>query len=89
MIKSKEGLMVRKFGEKYIVVAVGKMADDLHSLITMNSSGLFIWKQLESGAEYDSLLNSLLNEYEIDADTARSDLDSFLNNARNAGLLDE
>ena len=89
MIKTKEGLMVRAFGDKYIVVAVGKLADDLHSLITLNSSGLFLWNQLEKGTDYDTLLKSMLDEYDIDADTAKNDLDIFLDKARKADLLDE
>ena len=89
LIKAKDGLMVRNFGDKYIVVAVGKMADDLHSLITLNSSGLFIWEKLQQGIEYDDLLNDMLIEYDIDRETAKTDLDAFLNNARDAKLLNE
>ena len=89
MLKAKNELMVRKFADKYIIVAIGDMSDEMHSLITINSTGLFIFEQLQKGIEYKDLLNSIVKNYDIDENTAKTDLDAFLQKAKQAGILDE
>ncbi len=87
MIKSKEGLLVRKFGEKYIIVAIDDMADEMHSLITLNETGLFLWKMIEKGTETDEMLGSMLETYDVDRETAENDIKAFVEKAAQAGLL--
>jgi len=88
MIKSKEGLLVRKFGEKYIIVAIDDMADELHSLITLNETGLFLWNMIEKGTDFDSMLSSMLETYDVDSATAEADIKAFVEKANEAGLID-
>ena len=87
MIKSKNGLLVRKFGEKYIIVAVDDMADEMHSLITLNETGLFLWKMIENGTEPEAMLDSMLESYDVDRETAEKDIKAFVEKAAQAGLL--
>ncbi len=89
MIKSKEGLLVRKFGDKYVIVAIDDMADEFHSLITLNDTGLFIWKLIEKGTDADKILENILSTYDIDEETAKADIQNFIESARKAGILDE
>ena len=89
IIKQKEGILARKFGDKFILVAVGDTADEFHSLITVNETGYFIWNELKDGISYDDLLKHITNTYEIDTQTAEKDLTEFLNSARDAGLIYE
>ena len=89
MLKAKDELMVRKFADKYIIVAIGDMSDEMHSLITINSTGLFIFEQLQKGIAYEELLKSIVENYDIDEATAKTDLDAFLQKAKQAGILDE
>ncbi|MDD5924501.1 MAG: PqqD family protein [Clostridia bacterium] len=89
MIKSKEGLLVRKFGDKYVIVAIDDMADEFHSLITLNDTGLFIWKLIEKGTDADKILENILSTYDIDEETAKADIQNFIESARKAGILNE
>ena len=88
MIKSKEGLLARKFGEKYIIVAVDDMADELHSLITLNETGLFLWNMIEKGTDFESMLSAMLDAYDVDSATAEADIKAFVEKATEAGLID-
>lgn len=89
LLKAKKDIVARKFGDKYILVAMGDLSDELHSLITINSTGEFIFSKLKDSVEYEDLLNSICDNYEIDRATAKADLDVFLEKARQAGILDE
>ena len=89
MMKTKEGFMLRNVAGRDIVVAVGAALVDFNGLISLNETGAFLWKELEKGTDYDTLLSKLLEEYDTDEATARQGIDSFLESARSAGLIEE
>lgn len=88
-MKTKKGFMLRTVADRNIVVAVGKASLDFNGLITLNETGAFLWKKLAAGCTYDELLQALLAEYEVDEETAKQGIDSFLETARGANLIDE
>ena len=87
MIKSKDGLLVRMFGEKYIIVAIDDMADEMHSLITLNETGLFLWKMIENGTSMEAMIAAMLDSYDVDEKTAENDIKAFIEKASQSGLL--
>ncbi len=81
--------MLRELDGMAIVVAVGKRAVEFNGMITLNSLGTFIWKCLSVDTTEDKILADILNEYDVDSDSARKDLLDFLKKIRDAGLIDE
>lgn len=81
--------MLRNVAGRDIVVALGAAAVDFNGMISLNETGAFLWKILEKGAEYDELVNAILKEYDVSEKDAKDGVDSFLNTAREAGLLQE
>ena len=87
MLKLKEGLILREVAGSYVVVAVGKAAVEFNAMITLNETGAFLWKALEKGATEESLTEALLDEYEVDKDTASADVKEFIEKIKEAKLL--
>lgn len=81
--------MLRQFGDDYIVVAVGDGAEDFNKLITLNSVGEFIYRELETDKTREELVKAVTDRYEVDRALAEKDIDVFLENLSKAGLLDE
>ena len=88
-MKINDGFMLRNVAGKNIVVAVGEASMDFDGLISLNETGAFLWKILEDGADYETLLNKLLDEYDIDEATAKRDIDAFIKRASDEGFLSE
>ncbi|MEQ8174746.1 MAG: PqqD family protein [Syntrophomonadaceae bacterium] len=88
-MKIKKDYLLREIAGVHIVVPVGERVIDFKGMMTLNDSGCFIWKCLSDNITYEQLLSSILDEYEIEEATARTDLDEFLNTARENGVLDE
>ncbi|MBQ7975199.1 MAG: PqqD family protein [Clostridia bacterium] len=86
-MKIKEGYMLRKVAGKYIVVPVGEEAVDFNGLITTNETGAFLWKALENEISEEKLLSEFLAEYDIDEQTAASDLSDFISKLNKAELI--
>lgn len=88
-MKTKKGFMLRSVANRHVVVAVGQASVDFNGLITLNDTGAFIWEELSKGCTYDELLKKMLEVYEVDEKTAREGIDSFLETARSANLIEE
>lgn len=86
-MKIKSGFILREVADNYIVVAVGDRVKEFNGLINLNSTGAFLWKILENGADEDRLVAALLEEYEIDEETAKKDVSAFVAKIKEAKLV--
>ena len=88
-MKIKDGFLLREIAETHVVVPVGERVIEFKGLMILNEQGLFVWNMLQNDHAFDEILDSILDEYDIDADTAKSDLDEFLARVRKSGALEE
>ena len=88
-MKLKEDLILREMAGMWVVVAVGAASVDFGGMLTLNESGMLLWKALEQGADRAALTKTLTDEYEVDAQTAAADVEKFLTTIREAGCLEE
>ena len=84
-----DGFILRNVADKYIVVAVGERVKSFGGIVNLNESGAFFWKMLEKGARKEELLSAVLDEYDVDEETAKTDIEEFLEKLKNANLLIE
>ncbi len=87
-MKLKSEFVLRNFAGKWIAVSVNDNAND-NILITMNSSGAFVWELLQSEISYDEIIKKLTDTYNVDEATAKKDTDNFLCKLRDADMLCE
>lgn len=84
-MKVKEGFILRKLGNEYMVVAVGEASKSFNGMIRMNEAGAFLWDELKQGITREELIQKMMEHYEdLDVDTASADLDEFLETVANA-----
>lgn len=74
----KKQLVKRNIAGDVILVPVGDSSLTLKGLITLNETAEFIWDRLADAADAGELAASLCEEYEIDAATAKNDVDEIL-----------
>ena len=87
-MKIKQGFVLRKVAENYIVVPVGEMAKKFNGVIKLNESSAFMWKKLEQGIEFNDLVKALTDEYEVEVTRAEIDAKAFTDALKNANILD-
>lgn len=88
-MKIKSGFAKRKIADSNIVVPVGKATNDFNGMITLNESGSFFWDCLTSETSVDEVVKIVTSEYDIDENTARKDIENFVDMLRNNNLLEE
>ena len=86
-MKLKEGYVLREVAGNYIVVAVGDAVKNFNGIINLNESAAFLWKLLFEDVTEEQLVEKLLEEYEVDEQTAKKDVKAFIDKLTTAKLL--
>ncbi len=86
----KEGFKLHQLGNESIVVAEGDASLDYTSIISLNETGAYIWRNI-IGKEFDaeSITKLLLDEYDVDEATASDDAYAFVESLLEAELVNE
>ncbi len=84
-----ENFVFRRIVEEMVLVPIRQNVAELDSIYTLNELGAFIWEQLESPRSLGDLEETILAEYEIDAETVSTDLASFVDSLLHIGAITE
>ena len=87
-MKIKSDYILKKIAGSYVVVPVRTRAVDFSGIIKLSETGAFLWEILSKGAEKETLLARMLEEYEVDESTASADIDRFLRKLQEADLIE-
>ena len=79
--------VLREIAGEYILVPIGNTAMEMNGMITLNEVGVFIWEKLKNICTIEELLEAVLEEFEIDEERARKDLNEFLQQLNEAHLI--
>jgi len=79
---------LREIAGNYIVVPFGEKAVNFNAMITLNETGAFLWKKIEEGKNQEELLDAMLEEYEVDSETAKAHIEKFCEKLKSAGILE-
>ena len=79
--------ILREIADEYVVIPVEKEAERIHGVIKLNEEGAFLWKLMENETTEEALFDALLNDYQVDADTAKKDISVFLEELKRIGCL--
>ena len=88
-MKTKKGFKLRTVCGENIIVAEGIENVDFSRIISMNETSAYLWKKIQ-GIDFDenTLVGLLLEEYEVDEATARSDAKALVEKWLEAGIIE-
>lgn len=88
-MRIKKGFDLKNVCNEYVVVASGKENIDFTKIISLNESAAYLWNKIkDADFEAELLAKLLLEEYEVDADTALKDARNIMNSWKEAGLTE-
>ena len=86
-MKRSELFIKRKIGTQYVIVAVGEATKQFNGMISVNSTGSFIWDALEKELSMDELVAALVAQYEVDVETATAHANEFVATLQKVGAV--
>lgn len=89
-MKVKEGIKLRKLGHRYMIVMPKHDVMDMSEVISLNESAAYIWNRAAGLNDFtqEQVVEWLLEEYEVDAQTARKDVHKTLEDWKKFGLVE-
>ena len=89
-MKIKKGFVLRKVCGENVIVGEGLGAINFGKLLSLNDSAAWLWQQaLEMGDfTIEALAEKLCEEYDVEPDEARQDVDEILAEWQNIGVVE-
>ena len=78
MMKVDKEFILREIAGEYVIIPTGKTVLSFNGLISVNEVGAFLWNMLQKYVTVDELVTGVLEEYDVDEETAREDIQAFL-----------
>ena len=86
-MKRSEEFLLQDVAGTLVVVPVGAAATAFRGMITLNSTGAYIWEQLKNEQTVESLTDAVVARYEVTREQAQQDVESFLEKLRDVGAV--
>jgi hypothetical protein len=83
----KKQVILRSVAGEHMLIPVGETVFEYNGIFMMTESGKLLWESIEKGAEEDDLKELLMQEYEIDSETASNDVKEFLEMLKAFGII--
>ena len=90
-MKAKPGFNLRDVCGEQIIVAEGKENIDFSNIISMNESSAYLWREVQKLESFtaEDLAKLLLDQYEVDEETALHDAQALATQWLKAGIVSE
>ena len=84
----REGIVLREVAGEQILVPIRRNVADLKAIFALNNVGRCIWELLDGVRGVDGILAELVERFDVTAEEASMDLDSFVERLSQAGLVE-
>ena len=88
-MKLSSDFVLRRIVDSAVLVPFGKKLVDFNGMLSLNKVGAFLAERLQDETTGESLVDALVEKFEVDAQTATRDVNVFLEQLRAAGALIE
>ena len=87
-MKFKEGYKVRDIAGEHVVIMQGRFGSDMTRVIALNEPSLLLWNELQDKEfDIDTVKQVLLDNYDVDAETAERDAKAWIEKLEECGLV--
>ncbi len=83
------GFIIREVAGETVAIPTGEAAKGLSGLVALSGCGKFLFELLNTEQSVDSLVQALLESYDVTPATAQTDVEDFLSILRENGILIE
>lgn len=86
-MKKIKSFISRTIAGETVLVPSEETAHDFNGMISLTDTAAFIWEHIEEATDFNQLVDMILNEYEIDRETATADASNFIMQLLQHGMI--
>ena len=83
----KKKVVVRSVAGETMLIPVGETTSEYNGLFTLSPTAAVIFNTIKNGGDEETALKAVLDEFEIDEETAKKDMKNFLESLREFGII--
>jgi hypothetical protein len=87
-MKRSEDFLLQNVGGQDLLVPLGAKVMDMNSLITLNATGRRVWELLAEDHSLEYLVAKVVEQFDVDLERTRADVQAFLDDLGRLGLLE-
>lgn len=87
-IKRKADFKLQNIGGENLLIPLGAQVMDMNGLITLNDTAACVWEHLAEERSLDELITAVVERFDVAPETARTDVQSFIDKIILMGLLE-
>lgn len=88
-MRIKKDFVLRQVADTWVVLPLAEETVNFSGMLTLNDSGVLLWRLLEQGTDRDAMVHALTEAYEVSVQQAAVDLEQFLDKLIQAGCIAE
>lgn len=77
-MKTNKEYVLRETSGEPLLIPTGMASQKLNGMIRLTETAAFIWKQVDTATDLEDIVEKILQEFEVDEETARRDVYGFL-----------
>lgn len=86
-MKINNDFMIREIADETILVPTGQASQNFNGMISINEVGSFILHNIEDCEDEKEIISRVIDEFEVDEDTAVEDIREFLGQLLEIGVV--
>lgn len=86
-MKSNKDYLLREIAGDHILVPTGEASQKLNGMIQLSETAAFIWESVDHAKNLQEIIDEVLNEFEVDRETASQDVYGFLRELYIRGMV--
>ena len=88
-MKLKNGVILARNGEEYVLITAGEAMRAFPGMIRLNDTAAAAMRELQHETTQEALVQSLTARYEVSEEVARTHVQTLLEQLRSVALLEE
>lgn len=87
-MKRRDDFVMRNVGGENMLVPIGSKVMDLNGIVILNDVATYIWEFLSADVTMEELVLAVVSRFDIDKETAKADIQTFINKSSMIGFLE-
>ena len=88
-MKRNKNFILRKIAGESIIVPTGEATIKFNGLFSPNRVATFVWEHIEEVADTEEMIRLVLEHFDVDEETARTDVEGLIRELILMGFVEE
>lgn len=87
-MRRNDSFLLKNIGGEALLVPIGSQVKRMNGIVMLNATGCLLWDVLSEDRQLQDLVTAIAERFAVDAQRARADVESFVKEMQQLGLVE-